>query len=135
MGRKRAHPKSAGAAQRGADAPAARARQFLLPLAAEPGFPALWASALAALAECTKPRSEELAEAVPEALKNMLLVMAAQGVLTPAWTVRPRPQGVAVRTLRRVLTPARKAGPQDVCYVTCSTARRIHDLLDRQVAM
>ncbi len=46
---------------------------------------------LHALAECTKPRSEELAEAVPEALKNMLLVMAAQGVLTPAWTVRSLP--------------------------------------------
>ena len=67
------------------------AYQFLLPLAAEPTFPALWASALHALAECTKPRSEELAEAVPEALKNMLLVMAAQGVLTPAWTVRSLP--------------------------------------------
>ncbi|KAK9841755.1 hypothetical protein WJX81_000904 [Elliptochloris bilobata] len=60
--------------------------QFLLPLAAEPAFPALWAATLGALGECTKPRSEELAEAVPEALKNMLLVMAAQGVLTPAWT-------------------------------------------------
>jgi len=78
-----------------------RARQFLMPLAAEPNFPALWASALAALAECTKPRSEELAEAVPEALKNMLLVMAAQGVLTPAWTVRPRPQGAADEMSRR----------------------------------
>ncbi len=64
------------------------ARQFLLPLAAEPAFAALWVAALGALGECTKPRSEELAEAVPEALKNMLLVMAAQGVLTPAWTVR-----------------------------------------------
>ena len=63
-------------------------RQFLLPLAAEPAFAALWVAALGALGECTKPRSEELAEAVPEALKNMLLVMAAQGVLTPAWTVR-----------------------------------------------
>ena len=62
--------------------------QFLLPLAAEPAFAALWVAALGALGECTKPRSEELAEAVPEALKNMLLVMAAQGVLTPAWTVR-----------------------------------------------
>ena len=33
-------------------------------------------------------RSEELAEAVPEALKNMLLVMAAQHVLVPSWVVR-----------------------------------------------
>ncbi len=110
MGRKRAHPKSAGAAQRGADAPAARARQFLLPLAAEPGFPALWASALAALAECTKPRSEELAEAVPEALKNMLLVMAAQGVLTPAWTVRARePGGAADDSLHSARLPGQPA--------------------------
>lgn len=28
-------------------------------------------------------------EVVPEALKNMLLVMAARGVLTPAWKVTP----------------------------------------------
>jgi hypothetical protein len=37
--------------------------------------------------ECQKTKSEELTEAVPEALKNTLLVMAAQGVLTPAWQV------------------------------------------------
>ena len=28
-----------------------------------------------------------LAEAVPEAMKNVLLVMATQGLLSPAWTV------------------------------------------------
>ena len=39
------------------------------------------------LYECKANRSEVLAEAVPEALKNVLLVMAAQGVLTPSWTV------------------------------------------------
>jgi len=80
-----------------------RARQFLLPLAAEANFPALWASALAALAECTKPRSEELAEAVPEALKNMLLVMAAQGVLTPA------PGGAADDSLHSARLPGQPA--------------------------
>lgn len=39
------------------------------------------------LYECKRNRSEVLAEAVPEALKNVLLVMAAQGVLAPSWTV------------------------------------------------
>ena len=38
--------------------------------------------------EGTKSRREELTEFVPEALKNMLLVMAAQEVLTPEWKVR-----------------------------------------------
>jgi hypothetical protein len=42
------------------------------------------------LYECKANRSEILAEAVPEAMKNVLLVMAAQGVLTPSWTVRAR---------------------------------------------
>jgi hypothetical protein len=40
------------------------------------------------LHESKANRSEVLAEAIPEALKNVLLVMAAQGVLTPSWTVR-----------------------------------------------
>lgn len=40
------------------------------------------------LYECKRNRSEVLAEAVPEALKNVLLVMAAQGILAPSWTVR-----------------------------------------------
>ena len=37
--------------------------------------------------ECNRSHSETLAEAVPEAMKNVLLVMATQGVLSPAWTV------------------------------------------------
>ena len=37
--------------------------------------------------DCTKGRREESTEFVPEALKNMLLVMAAQQVLTPGWQV------------------------------------------------
>ena len=37
--------------------------------------------------DCTKGRREESTEFVPEALKNMLLVMAAQQVLTPDWQV------------------------------------------------
>lgn len=39
------------------------------------------------LYDCKRNRSEILAEAVPEALKNVLLVTAAQGVLAPSWTV------------------------------------------------
>ena len=38
--------------------------------------------------EGTKSKREELTEFVPEALKNMLLVMASQEVLTPQWQVR-----------------------------------------------
>lgn len=38
--------------------------------------------------DCTRTKSEDLMEAVPEALKNMLLVMAAKGVLTPTWQVK-----------------------------------------------
>ena len=37
--------------------------------------------------ECNRSRSEVLAEAVPEAMKNVLLVMATRGLLSPAWTV------------------------------------------------
>ena len=37
--------------------------------------------------DCTKNRIEELSEAVPETLKNVLLVMASRGVLTRDWKV------------------------------------------------
>ena len=37
--------------------------------------------------ECNRSHSETLAESVPEAMKNVLLVMATRGVLSPAWTV------------------------------------------------
>ena len=40
--------------------------------------------------ECNSSQSETLAEAVPEAMKNVLLVMATRGVLSPAWTVSGR---------------------------------------------
>ena len=39
--------------------------------------------------ECINSRSEELIEYVPEALKNLLLVMASRGILTEQWLVRP----------------------------------------------
>ena len=40
--------------------------------------------------ECNRSHSETLAESVPEAMKNVLLVMANRGVLSPAWTVSAR---------------------------------------------
>mmetsp|Transcript_37601 Transcript_37601/g.72072 ORF Transcript_37601/g.72072 Transcript_37601/m.72072 type:complete len:1470 (+) Transcript_37601:478-4887(+) len=47
-------------------------------------FPELWLSILSHLERCMKcARSEELEEAIPESLKNILLVMASLGVLTP----------------------------------------------------
>lgn len=45
--------------------------------------------ALSQLQECINSRSEELIEYVPEALKNLLLVMASRGILTEQWQVRP----------------------------------------------
>lgn len=50
-----------------------------------PAFPAIWVSTLTALQDCTKNHSEELAEAVPENLKNMLRCMSHQQLLVPAW--------------------------------------------------
>lgn len=43
---------------------------------------------LVVLQSCTRNGNEELAEAVPETVKNMLLVMATRQILAPDWTVR-----------------------------------------------
>ncbi|KAL3131638.1 hypothetical protein ABBQ38_007935 [Trebouxia sp. C0009 RCD-2024] len=59
--------------------------QYLMLLAPDPDFPELWARILQVLQDCTKNRNEELNEAVPETLKNVLLVMAARRVLTREW--------------------------------------------------
>ncbi|KAL0041048.1 hypothetical protein WJX77_003321 [Trebouxia sp. C0004] len=59
--------------------------QYLMLLAPDPDFPELWARILQVLQDCTKNRIEELSEAVPETLKNVLLVMASRGVLTRDW--------------------------------------------------
>mmetsp|Transcript_17390 Transcript_17390/g.52068 ORF Transcript_17390/g.52068 Transcript_17390/m.52068 type:complete len:1953 (-) Transcript_17390:228-6086(-) len=57
-----------------------------LPLTAPlSAFPELWMRILRVLQECISSRSDELAEHVPEALKNMLNVMSAGGVLVPTW--------------------------------------------------
>ena len=44
--------------------------------------------------ELTRLKSEEVSEAVPETLKNILLVMDAKGILTPQWKVDRLPQYV-----------------------------------------
>lgn len=51
-----------------------------------PCFQNIWVSTLVALQNCTDNQSEELAEAVPENLKNLLRCMSHQGVLVPSWT-------------------------------------------------
>lgn len=40
------------------------------------------------LQDCCKSKREESQELIPEALKNMLLVLASQDILTPHWRVR-----------------------------------------------
>eukprot|EP00884_Botryococcus_braunii_P022699 jgi/Botrbrau1/9112/Bobra.0305s0016.2 len=90
--------------------------QYIDVLLPEPGFAALWAKVLQTLQDCTKNKSEEAAEAVPEAIKNMLLVLAAQGILTPEWK---DPEGKSlweltwrkVRTVSSGLTPQILASP------------------------
>ena len=71
-------------------------------------FAAAWTEVLDRNAEVLKhARSEELREAVPEAVKNMLLVMSAQGVLAPG-----APEGIWETTWKKAaaidagLTPA-----------------------------
>ncbi|CAG9461465.1 unnamed protein product [Pedinophyceae sp. YPF-701] len=55
------------------------------PLANDPGFPAVWSRALTLMESCMSLDSEEVSEAVPETLRNMLVVMARSQVLTPQW--------------------------------------------------
>ena len=71
-------------------------------------FTAVWLAILDRMEQLLKnAKSEELVEAVPEAVKNMLLVMSAQGVLAPG-----APQGLWETTWKRAaiidpgLTPA-----------------------------
>lgn len=61
------------------------AMQYMPAMLPQPGFAEAWSRMLVTLQAATKNKSEELAEAVPESVKNMLLVMAAQGVLVPEW--------------------------------------------------
>lgn len=61
------------------------AMQYMPAMLLQPGFAEAWSRMLVTLQAATKNKSEELAESVPESVKNMLLVMAAQGVLVPEW--------------------------------------------------
>lgn len=61
------------------------AMQYMPAMLPQAGFAEAWSRMLVTLQAATKNKSEELAEAVPESVKNMLLVMAAQGVLVPEW--------------------------------------------------
>jgi len=60
--------------------------QFLPSLADLECFSDIWLELLSILDLCNSCSSEELSEAVPEALKNMILVMATEGILHPGWT-------------------------------------------------
>jgi len=49
-------------------------------------FYSVWAAALTSLQDCMAIKQEGVMESVPENAKNMLLVLASSGVLTPQWT-------------------------------------------------
>eukprot|EP00877_Chromochloris_zofingiensis_P013112 jgi/Chrzof1/8054/UNPLg00099.t1 len=59
---------------------------YLPQLQLSPGFSKLWTAVLHALTAAHASGSEVLAEAVPEALKNALLMMHDMAVLQPGWT-------------------------------------------------
>jgi hypothetical protein len=54
-------------------------------MAGDRDFYELWGAALGALQECMRVRAEGVLESVPEAAKNLLLVLATGGVLAPGW--------------------------------------------------
>lgn len=60
--------------------------QYGKSMSTDKDFYELWSSALQALQDCMAAKQHEsIMESVPENVKNMLLVMAAGGVLTPEW--------------------------------------------------
>lgn len=56
-------------------------------------------------------RHEAVQESVPEAVKNMLLVLASSGVLTPQWRVRAC-RALCVACCGRCCCFAQRAGVQ-----------------------
>ncbi|GMH45726.1 hypothetical protein BSKO_13689 [Bryopsis sp. KO-2023] len=50
-----------------------------------PTFPAMWLEILTVFQLCCVNRNDDLSEAVPEEVKNMLLVLAKEGILTKEW--------------------------------------------------
>ncbi|GAB4821173.1 hypothetical protein N2152v2_008219 [Parachlorella kessleri] len=59
--------------------------QYVETMMPDKDFYQLWQSALQALQDCMAIRHEGVLESVPENVKNMLLVMATNGVLRPDW--------------------------------------------------
>lgn len=50
-----------------------------------PSFPTMWLEILTVFQLCCVNRNDDLSEAVPEEVKNMLLVLAKEGILTKDW--------------------------------------------------
>ena len=61
--------------------------QYVEAVQSDRDFYALWQSVLQALQDAMGVRHELVQESVPENAKNMLLVLASSGVLTPEWKV------------------------------------------------
>ena len=59
--------------------------QYIPVICEDRDFYALWDAALTSLQTCMTIRQEAIMEAVPEAAKNMLLVLASSDVLVPGW--------------------------------------------------
>ncbi len=89
--------------------------QYAPLMATDRDFGPLWEAALGALADAAAVRSEALQEAVPENAKNLLLVLAAGGLLRPEWADaegRPlwEPTWRLAARIAPGLTPAMLAG-------------------------
>ncbi|PRW57821.1 ARF guanine-nucleotide exchange factor GNOM-like [Chlorella sorokiniana] len=59
--------------------------QYIEVIQSDKDFYGLWDAVLRALQDCMAVRHEAVQESVPEAVKNMLLVLGSSGVLTPQW--------------------------------------------------
>ncbi|PSC74405.1 ARF guanine-nucleotide exchange factor GNOM isoform B [Micractinium conductrix] len=59
--------------------------QYIEVIQADKDFYEMWQAVLQALQDCMAVRHEAVQESVPENAKNMLLVLASSGILTPHW--------------------------------------------------
>ncbi|EFN55517.1 hypothetical protein CHLNCDRAFT_133932 [Chlorella variabilis] len=59
--------------------------QYIEVVQGDKDFYGLWQAVLQALQDCMAVRHEAVQESVPENAKNMLLVLASSGILTPDW--------------------------------------------------
>ena len=60
--------------------------QYISVLIEDNDFTLLWKETLVVLKACMANQHEEITESVPENTKNMLLVLANQGILKPEWS-------------------------------------------------